>query len=129
MIKFKENKLIKKIIISTLVLMTMFAVVAPVANTQTVAASVTSNKKAVDTLAKKKYHWNKTQIKYLHKVIKYESGWKLNARNGQYYGLFQTTNVRDKSAKGQAKQGLKYIHSRYGKPSGAWAHIKSYRWY
>lgn len=129
MIKIKQNNLIKKIITGALVLITMVSVVAPVANTQTVDASVTSNKKAVDALAKNKYHWNKTQIKYLHKIIKYESGWKLHARNGQYYGLFQTTNVRDKSAKGQAKQGLKYIHNRYGKPSRAWSHIRSYKWY
>lgn len=79
--------------------------------------------------AQQKYGWGKTQQSYLNKVISYESGWNLYAGNGPYRGLFQTTGVRDMSALGQAKHGLKYIKARYGTPQGAWNHIQRTGWY
>jgi hypothetical protein len=88
-----------------------------------------STKEIVYSVAQEKYGWGKVQASYLNKIISRESGWNLHARNGIYYGLFQTTNVWDKSAKGQAKKGLSYIRARYGTPHGAWNHALRTGWY
>lgn len=73
--------------------------------------------------------WDSTQQYYLDLLINYESGWNVNARNGQYVGLFQTTGIYDMSVEGQAKVGLAYIANRYGNPQGAWNHIQAIGWY
>lgn len=92
-------------------------------------ASVSSNQKAVYKVAKVNYGWGKVQAQYLNKIISRESGWNVNARNGRYVGLFQTTNVRSRTATGQAKQGLRYIQARYGTPHRAWNHVLRTGWY
>lgn len=93
------------------------------------AVSVNTTKHTVMSVAQRYYHWNGSQQYYLNRIITRESGWNLNARNGRYFGLFQTTNVRDKSVSGQCWQGMNYIRARYGTPSNVWQHVLRTGWY
>ena len=120
------KNLIKNILVGALVVIAFLVVAKP---TTSVDASVHRNKQVVYRIAKQNYNWGKSQTKYLNRIITRESGWRLHARNGRYYGLFQTTNVVDKSVSGQAKQGLEYIASRYGTPHKAWLHTRRTGWY
>ena len=88
-----------------------------------------SIKDQMNHFAQSWYGWDASQQYYLDLVINYESGWNLNAVNGQYVGLFQTTGISDMSVEGQAKVGLAYMHNRYGNPQGAWQHIQAMGWY
>ena len=120
------KNLIKNVLVCILVIIAFVVVAKP---TTSVDASVKSNKRVVYRIAKQNYNWGKTQTKYLNKIIKRESGWNRHARNGRYYGLFQTTNVVDRSVSGQARQGLRYIANRYGTPYRAWLHTQRTGWY
>lgn len=122
-----KNTLIKLIKIFTITFAFMIAVVAT--NEVHADASVASTKQTVLGVAQKYYRWNSSQQYYLDRIITRESGWNLNARNGRYYGLFQTTNVWDKSVIGQCWQGMNYIRARYGTPYGAWQHVLRTGWY
>lgn len=123
----KKNTLMKLIKIVALTLALVITVV--VSNEVHADASVASTKQTVLGVAKKYYRWNGSQQYYLDRIISRESGWKLNARNGRYYGLFQTTNVWDKSVMGQCWKGMNYIRARYGTPSNAWRHVLKTGWY
>lgn len=80
-----------------------------------------------------KYHWSNDNYKSLVKLWNKESGWRVHARNGIYYGIPQT-NIKNygknyNSYKVQIKVGLKYIKKRYGSPNKAWRHFQIYNWY
>lgn len=123
----KKNTLIKLIKIVALTLALTITVV--VSNEVHADAAVTNTRQTVLRVASKYYRWNGSQQNYLDRIISRESGWRLNARNGRYYGLFQTTNVRDKSVMGQCWQGMNYIRARYGTPAKAWQHVLKTGWY
>ena len=80
-----------------------------------------------------KYHWTETDYKNLVKLWNKESGWRVKAKNGIYYGICQTNKKhygKDyNNYKVQIKWGLKYIKRRYGNPTKAWKHWKRKRWY
>ena len=96
-----------------------------------------SNKQKYKSYARKlvteKYHWKGDNYKNLVKLWNRESGWRVHARNGIYYGIPQT-NINNygknyNSYKTQIKVGLKYIKNRYNTPNKAWRHFQIYNWY
>jgi hypothetical protein len=60
-----------------------------------------------------------SQWTYVNKLVQYESGWHVNARNGRYYSLFQTTYY-SKDVRKQTRHFIRYAKARYGSPKGAW---------
>ncbi|WP_250786651.1 hypothetical protein [Periweissella fabalis] len=125
--KNNNNKLIKLIKILTVTFALMMAIVAT--NNKHAEASVASDKATIFWAAQRYYHWDGSQQYYLNRIITRESGWNINARNGRYYGLFQTTNVWGRNALDQGWQGMNYIRARYGSPYWAWMHILRTGWY
>lgn len=124
----KNNQIIKLIKIITLTLAIVVGVFAT-NQKQADAATRMNTKQTVLHVAQRYYRWDKNQQYYIDRIITRESGWNLNARNGRYYGLFQTTNVYDKSVMGQSWQGFNYIRARYGNPAKAWQHVLRTGWY
>jgi hypothetical protein len=88
----------------------------------------------------KTYGWGQSQDSPLERLWTRESGWRWSARNPSSgaYGIPQSlpgskmasagSDWRD-NAGTQIKWGLGYISSRYGSPSGAWAHSQRTGWY
>jgi len=88
-----------------------------------------------------RFHWRpKYQFRYVNWLWDRESSWNVYATNpySGAYGIPQAVpgskmasagrNWRT-SARTQIRWGLRYIRSRYGKPSRAWAHERAYGWY
>ena len=79
------------------------------------------------------YHWSEEDYNNLVKLWNRESGWRVKAKNGKYYGICQTKKSnygkRYNDYKVQIKWGLKYIKKRYKNPTKAWKHFKKKRWY
>ena len=86
------------------------------------------------------YGWSEKDYNALVKIINHESGWRVTAENkkSKAYGLCQALPAsKMKSAgsdyrtngKTQLKWCVKYIKSRYGSPSSAWAFWQKHHWY
>jgi hypothetical protein len=88
-----------------------------------------------------RFGWRpKYQFRYVNWLWDRESSWNVYATNpySGAYGIPQAVpgskmasagaNWRT-SASTQIRWGLRYIRSRYGKPSQAWAHERAYGWY
>ena len=86
------------------------------------------------------YGWAATEIYPLIKLWNRESGWNPNSHNGSSgaHGIPQALPASKMASEGsdyytngntQIRWGLGYIRSRYGSPSGAWAHFCSSGWY
>lgn len=86
------------------------------------------------------YGWTEKDYDALVKIINHESGWRVTAENkkSKAYGLCQALPAsKMKSAgsdyrtngKTQLKWCVKYIKSRYGSPSSAWAFWQKHHWY
>ena len=80
-----------------------------------------------------KYNWTEKDYKNLVKLWSKESGWRVKAKNGIYYGIPQTNKKKYgkkyNDYKTQIKVGLKYIKRRYKTPTKAWKHWKKKGWY
>lgn len=99
-----------------------------------------SGNKAIVNGVAATYGWGTgTQWQDLVNVINAESGFNNTAQNptSTAYGMFQfldstwaTVGARKTSNPlAQAVAGMKYIKSRYGSPSAAWAHEQQFHWY
>lgn len=88
----------------------------------------------------KNYGWGQGQFSPLLSLWNRESGWRWNAtnRSSGAYGIPQSLPASKMGSAGsdwrdnagtQIKWGLGYINSRYGSPSGAWAHSQHTGWY
>jgi hypothetical protein len=86
------------------------------------------------------FGWAANQMGPLISLWDRESGWRWNAKNptSGAYGIPQALPASKMAAAGadwltnpttQIKWGLGYIKTRYGSPSGAWAHEESSGWY
>jgi len=86
------------------------------------------------------FHWRHRQFKYLNWLWNRESSWNVHASNpySGAYGIPQavpgskmSSAGRDwpNSARTQIRWGMRYIKSRYGSPSAAWAHECATGWY
>ena len=76
--------------------------------------------------------WDKTERIALGKLWGKESAWNHEASNPKStaFGIPQLLKMSPKTpAPRQIERGLDYIKNRYGKPSVAWAHWESKRWY
>jgi hypothetical protein len=89
----------------------------------------------------KRFGWRpKYQFRYVNWLWDRESSWNVYASNpySGAYGIPQAVPGSKMasagprwrtSARTQIRWGLRYIKSRYGKPSRAWAHEQAYGWY
>jgi hypothetical protein len=86
------------------------------------------------------YGWGARQFTPLNKLWTRESGWNKYASNpySGAYGIPQAVPGGKMSSAGphwrtnattQIRWGLRYIKSRYGSPTRAWAHELAYGWY
>lgn len=86
------------------------------------------------------YGWTKNDFNCLVKLWNRESGWNPNAHNSssKAHGIPQALPASKMASEGadyytngktQIRWGLKYIKSRYGSPSKAWAHSQQKGWY
>jgi cell wall-associated NlpC family hydrolase len=86
------------------------------------------------------FGWNSAQMGPLIQLWNQESGWRWNARNPSSgaYGIPQSLPANKMASAGsdwltnaftQVRWGLGYIKGRYGSPSGAEAHERSFNWY
>jgi uncharacterized protein YabE (DUF348 family) len=75
---------------------------------------------------------------YVNYIISHESGWRTNASNGRYFGLYQTSKanlVRDcgnnwvNNPVCQLRSATNYAKSRYGSWSGAYARWRKQGWW
>jgi hypothetical protein len=118
------KKIIKGVLIITLLL--MFVPVQAKENKQ-------KYKNYAHDLVINKYHWTEKDYSNLVKLWNKESGWRVKAKNGKYYGIPQTSKKKYgkkyNDYKTQIKVGLKYIKRRYGNPTKAWKHFKKKHWY
>lgn len=104
-----------------------------------VPSSVSGNAALGRTLAASQYGWVGAQWAALYKLWQRESGWRNTAQNptSTAYGIPQFLNSTWASVGGQKTSdarlqeiyGMRYIASRYGSPSAAWAHELSAGWY
>jgi hypothetical protein len=88
-----------------------------------------------------RFGWRpKYQFRYVNWLWERESSWNVYASNpySGAYGIPQAVPGSKMasagprwrtSARTQIRWGLRYIRSRYGKPSRAWAHESAYGWY
>jgi len=88
-----------------------------------------------------RFGWRpKYQFRYVNWLWDRESSWNVYASNpySGAYGIPQAVPGSKMasagphwrtSARTQIRWGLRYIRSRYGKPSRAWAHERAYGWY
>ena len=86
------------------------------------------------------YGWTENDFNCLIKLWDRESGWNPNAHNSSSgaHGIPQSLPASKMASEGadyytngktQIRWGLKYIKSRYGSPSKAWAHSQQKGWY
>ena len=79
------------------------------------------------------YHWSIEDYNNLVKLWNKESGWRVKAKNGRFYGIPQTDKKKYgkkyNDYKTQIKVGLKYIKSRHKNPTKAWKFWKKRKWY
>jgi hypothetical protein len=86
------------------------------------------------------FHWRHRQFKYLNRLWSRESSWNVHASNpySGAYGIPQAVPGSKMSSAGpdwpnsartQIRWGMRYIASRYGSPSAAWAHECATGWY
>lgn len=86
------------------------------------------------------YGWTEYDFQCLVKLWNRESGWNPNAHNKSSgaHGIPQSLPASKMKSEGsdyytngytQIRWGLKYIKSRYGSPSKAWAHSQRKGWY
>ena len=86
------------------------------------------------------YGWTEKDFNCLVKLWNRESGWNPNAHNSssKAHGIPQSLPASKMASEGadyytngktQIRWGLKYIKSRYGSPSKAWAHSQQKGWY
>ena len=85
------------------------------------------------------YGWSENDFICLVSLWNAESGWRVTAGNRSgAYGIPQALPASKMASEGsdyatngqtQIRWGLKYIKGRYGSPSAAWAHFKTYRSY
>ena len=75
---------------------------------------------------------------YVNYIISHESGWRPNATNGKYWGLYQTSKARLTSDCGsnwvndpvcQLRSATKYATSRYGSWSNAYNRWRAQGWW
>ena len=80
-----------------------------------------------------KMGWSIEDYNNLVKLWQKESGWRVKAKNGKYYGICQTTKSnygkKYNDYKVQINWGLKYIKSRHKNPTNAWKFWKKRKWY
>lgn len=83
------------------------------------------------------YGWGAGEFAHVIQIWNLESGWRWNAENpsSHAYGIPQAlpgykmgAGWHD-NAVVQIQWGLRYIHDRYGSPSGAWRWWQTHRWY
>jgi cell wall-associated NlpC family hydrolase len=101
--------------------------------------SIAANKKLMKQMAQAMYGWgNGSQWSALNSVEMAEAGYNNNAQNptSTAYGIGQFLNStwapygpKTSNPKLQIEYMLEYIKSRYGSPTGAWAHEQQYHWY
>lgn len=116
------------------------------ANVQTQATQVatTGTKAEYQAYAKglclNSYGWSENDFNCLVKLWERESNWNPNAHNKSSgaHGICQSLPASKMASEGadyytngktQIRWGLKYIKSRYGSPSNAWAHSQQKGWY
>ncbi len=86
------------------------------------------------------FGWDAWELEPLIYLWNRESGWNPNSHNKRSgaHGIPQALPARKMASEGsdyytnpepQIRWGLKYIASRYGSPSAAWAHFQSSGWY
>jgi hypothetical protein len=86
------------------------------------------------------FHWRHRQFKYLVWLWNRESSWNVHASNpySGAYGIPQAVPGSKMASAGkdwpdnpwtQIRWGMRYIKSRYGSPSAAWAHECATGWY
>ena len=104
---------------------------------------VTGSKAEYQAYAKQKcaaYGWSDSDFECLVKLWNRESGWRVTAGNKSSgaYGIPQALPASKMASAGsdymtnyqtQINWGLKYISSRYGSPTEAWAHSQRTGWY
>ena len=76
--------------------------------------------------------WDRSDFKSLAKLWGKESAWNPEAKNpdSSAFGIPQLLNLHPSTpAPLQIERGLVYIQHRYQKPSVAWAHWRTYKWY
>lgn len=76
--------------------------------------------------------WDRSEFRALAKLWGKESAWNPRAKNpdSSAFGIPQLLNLSpDTPAPLQIERGLVYIKHRYDKPSVAWAHWRTYKWY
>ena len=106
-------------------------------------ANVSNNLSDLQSYAKNlvinTYGWSENDFICLVSLWNAESGWNPHAGNRSgAYGIPQALPASKMASEGsdyatngqtQIRWGLKYIKGRYGSPSAAWAHFKTYRSY
>jgi hypothetical protein len=86
------------------------------------------------------FHWRHRQFKFLNLLWSHESSWNVHASNPSSgaYGIPQAVPGSKMASAGrdwpddawtQIRWGMRYIKSRYGSPSAAWAHECETGWY
>ena len=104
---------------------------------------VTGSKAEYQAYAREKckaYGWSDSDFECLVKLWNRESGWRVTAGNKSSgaYGIPQALPASKMASAGsdymtnyqtQINWGLKYISSRYGSPTNAWAHSQRTGWY
>ncbi len=86
------------------------------------------------------FGWDSSELEPLIYLWNRESGWNPNSHNKSSgaHGIPQALPGKKMASEGsdyytnpepQIRWGLKYIRSRYGSPSAAWAHFQSSGWY
>jgi hypothetical protein len=74
--------------------------------------------------------WAGKQWRCLDAILHAESNYRLKAKNGDYYGIFQHKTVPEGSnIKTQWRYGAKYIKERYGSPCAALHFRANNGWY
>lgn len=107
---------------------------------QVITASSSDYQNYAHDLCINTYGWTENDFTSLVKLWNRESGWKANAHNPSSgaHGIPQSLPASKMASEGadyytngytQIRWGLKYIASRYGNPSNAWAHSESHGWY
>lgn len=75
---------------------------------------------------------------YVNYIISHESGWRTNASNGRYFGLYQTKKATLENACGanwandpvcQLRSATNYANSRYGSWAGAYNRWRAQGWW
>lgn len=112
--------------------------------TQPVQVATTGSKAEYQAYAKdlclNSYGWSENDFNCLVKLWERESNWNPNAHNKSSgaHGICQSLPASKMASEGadyytngktQIRWGLKYIKSRYGSPSNAWAHSQQKGWY